>query len=112
MPLWIDAQLSPHLAPWLEQTFHIQAFSVRHLGLRDAHDRELFAAARAADAVVVTKDRDFVQLLELLGPPPQILWITCGNASNDHLRGILLRALPQALELLDRGEPLVEIGYP
>ena len=35
--LWIDAQLSPSLAPWIEETFGIPAFFVSRLGLRDAH---------------------------------------------------------------------------
>ena len=31
---------------------------------------------------MITKDRDFVELLGRLGPPPKIIWITCGNTSN------------------------------
>jgi len=58
----------------------------------------------------MTKDRDFVDLLERLGPPPQVIWITCGNTSNRAMRGILSKALPQALALVRPGEPLVEIG--
>ena len=73
-------------------------------------DREIFLAAREADAVVLTKDGDFVLLLEQLGPPPRVLWLTIGNTSNAHLREVLTRNLPTALELLRRGEPLVEIA--
>jgi len=29
MILWIDAQLSPHLAPWLKERFGLEAFSAR-----------------------------------------------------------------------------------
>ena len=43
------------------------------------------------------------------GPPP-VLWVTCGNTSNARLREILTKSLPPALELLRRGEPLVEIS--
>ena len=59
---WIDARLSPHLAPWTEATFGVEVHSVKRLGLRDAKDREIFDAARAAEAVVMTKDQDFVAL--------------------------------------------------
>ena len=90
--------------------FGVEARPVRDLGLCDAKDREIFLAAREADAVVLTKDRDFVLLLEQLGPPPQVLWLTIGNTSNAHLREVLTRNLPWALELLRRGEPLVEIA--
>jgi len=36
--LWIDAQLSPALVLWIRETFHIEAYAVRDLGLRDAKD--------------------------------------------------------------------------
>jgi predicted nuclease of predicted toxin-antitoxin system len=55
MILWIDAQLSPSLAPWLSTTFtEIEAFSVRWLGFQEATDIEIFMAAREAGAVVKT----------------------------------------------------------
>ena len=109
MILWVDAQLSPHLAAWLTDGFSVQAFSVAHLGLRDAKDHEIYQAAREAEAVVVTKDRDFVFLQERLGPPPQILWLTLGNTSNAHLKKLFSTVLAQALELIQKGEPLVQI---
>jgi predicted nuclease of predicted toxin-antitoxin system len=49
--LWIDAQLSPALAPWLSERFGVQAFSAKYLGHRDAEDAEIFRAAREAGAV-------------------------------------------------------------
>jgi predicted nuclease of predicted toxin-antitoxin system len=58
----------------------------------------------------MTKDRDFPQLLEQLGPPPQIIWITCGNTSNAFLKDLLVRTMPPALKLLLQGESLVEIS--
>ena len=58
MIVWIDAQLSPALAPWLGTNFNLEACSARYLGLRHAKDREIFFAAREAGAVVMTKDRD------------------------------------------------------
>jgi len=109
MKLWIDAQLSPALAPWLSNNLAVEAFSVRWLGLRDATDEAIFSAARNAKAVVMTKDRDFVRLLDRLGPPPQVIWVTCGNTSNTRMREILQQALPKALLLLQTGEPLVEL---
>lgn len=112
MILWIDAQLSPALAPWIADEFGIEAYSVKYLGLRDAGDLEIFRAARESGAGVLTKDNDFVLLLQQHGPPPQVLWITLGNTSNARMRQVLLRTLPSALDLLRRGEPLVEISEP
>jgi len=110
--LWLDAQISPALAPWITETFPISAVAIRDLKLRDATDHEIFEAAKKAQAVVLTKDHDFVYLLERFGPPPQVLWLTCGNTSNAHLRKILTSILPSVLELLQSGEPLVEISDP
>jgi len=44
-----------------------------------------------------------------LGSPPQIIWLRCGNTSNERLREIFQRTLHNALALLEAGEVLVEI---
>jgi len=98
--LWIDAQLSPALARWIRETCQIEAHAVRDLGLRNAKDPVIFKAAREAGVVVMSKDEDFRLLVERLGPPPQVLWVTCGNTSNARLREILTKSLPAAIELL------------
>lgn len=110
MIIWLDAQLSPALAPWIQANFGVEAHALRDVGLRDSTDREIFRAAQAAGAIVMTKDSDFVALQRQFGGPQQIIWLTCGNTSNQYLRELLNRALPEALELLEAGEPLVEIS--
>ena len=112
MTIWIDAQLSPALVEWIEVRFAITVVPVRDLGLRDAKDIVIFRAARAADAIILTKDSDFPQLLSQHGPPPKVLWLTCGNTSNAALRAVLTRTLPEALALLEAGEALVQISGP
>jgi predicted nuclease of predicted toxin-antitoxin system len=89
LTIWLDAQLSPDLAAWMQAECGVAAIPLRELGLRDADDPRIFAAARAAAAVVLTKDSDFVLLLERFGPPPQVIWLTCGNTSNAYLRALL-----------------------
>jgi len=79
-------------------------------GLARANDRDVFDAARNADAILVTKDADFVAILERLGPPPRILWLTCGNSSNANLKLLLERNLRPALEAFEHGEYPVELG--
>ncbi len=110
MIIWVDAQLSPALARWIRETFQLEAYAVREVGLRDAKDSVIFTAARDAEVVIMSKDEDFRLLVERLGAPPQILWLTCGNTSNERLREILTKSLPAAIVLLQRGEPLVEIS--
>jgi predicted nuclease of predicted toxin-antitoxin system len=108
--IWVDAQLSPLLAGWIATELGQPAQAIRDLGLRDAGDERIFQAARQANAIMLTKDADFVDLVERLGPPPPVVWITCGNTSNAALQTILRRSLPPALALLAKGEPVVEIS--
>lgn len=110
MKLWLDAQLSPSVAVWIEATFGVECRAIRDLGLRDAEDSQIFFAARDAGAVVMTKDTDFIDLQEKLGPPPSVLLLRCGNTSNVRLREVLASVLPKALSLIETGEILVEIG--
>ena len=110
MKIWVDAQLPPTLANWLSKTFTLEALALRDLSLRDARDIEIFEAARLANAVILTKDSDFIDLVCRLGTPPQILWLTCGNVTNRYLRRLLTSTLPEALKHLQQGEMIIEIG--
>ena len=110
MTIWLGAHLSPRTARWIAANFPIAAAPLRDLGLRDASDEEIFAAACIANAIMLTKDRDFVQLLEQNGSPPKVIWLTCGNTSEVALQQILSQHLGTALGLLTSGEDLVEIG--
>jgi predicted nuclease of predicted toxin-antitoxin system len=107
--IWVDAQLSPAIAAWISSNFSVPATALRDLGLRDATDRAIFLAARSALAILLTKDSDFLRLLDELGSPPKVIWLTCGNTSNARLKQILTSTLPQALALL-QSEQLVEIN--
>ena len=110
--IWLDAHLSPALAVWIASELKQSAQPVRDLGLREAKDVQIFNTARQPGTIVLTKDSDFVDLVERLGPPPQVIWLTCGNTSNAALRLLLKEALPKALNLLSKGERLVEITGP
>ena len=110
MIIWTDAQLSPAIAGWIENNFDVQAFALRDLGLRDAEDLEIFEAAIKSNAVVMTKDSDFVSLLERLDAPPKIIWLTCGNTSNANLKIILSKTLQDAIDFLESGEKIIEIS--
>ncbi|HEV2800941.1 MAG TPA: DUF5615 family PIN-like protein [Pyrinomonadaceae bacterium] len=109
MMIWVDAQLSPAIAEWISIKFSVSAVALRNVGLRDATDRAIFFAARSASAILMTKDSDFLRLLDELGAPPKVIWLTCGNTSNARLEQILSKTLPQALSLL-QSEQLVEIS--
>lgn len=110
MKFWVDAQLPPMLAQWLSKEYGVDARSLRDLGLRDASDIEIFQAAREAEAVVISKDSDFVELVSRHGTPPQLLWVTCGNVTNERLQTVFGKTFQEALASLVSGQAIVEIG--
>ena len=58
----------------------------------------------------MSKDSDFLKLIDRFGAPPAIIWITCGNTSNQKMREVLGSSLEKATELITSGEPIVEIS--
>jgi len=110
MTLWLDAQLPPQLATWIQQTLSVDAIALRELGLRDATDSTIFEAAKKAHAVLISKDSDFVELVMRHGAPPKLIWLTCGNVSNAALQILFIAKLRAAIQLLESGEAIVEVG--
>ena len=83
---------------------------MRALGLRDATDAEIFQAAQQQGVVLISKDSDFVELISRYGPPPQLIWVTCGNVTNRQLQMVFTKTFATSLELLEAGQVVVEIG--
>lgn len=110
MTIWLDNHLSPALAKWIATEFCEPCVQVRDLGLERASDRVIFEAARATASTLITKDRDFAELVTRFGPPPAIILLSCGNTSTANVRALLSGQLAQALTLARSGEPLIEIG--
>lgn len=104
----LDAHLPPSLAPWIISTFRLECFSANYLNLQNSEDNEIFMKARAINGIVITKDDDFVSLLNRKGSPPKVIWLTCGNTSKNRLKEIFISHLLPALEFLQTSD-LVEI---
>ncbi|HKJ34649.1 MAG TPA: DUF5615 family PIN-like protein [Balneolales bacterium] len=88
----------------------MEAESVRAVGLRDAIDMEIFEKTRQQDVIIMSKDNDFIKLIDQYGTPPKLIWITCGNTDNAKMREILSKTLTKAKELFEKGENIVEIS--
>lgn len=107
---WLDNQLSPAIARWMAERFpDTKAHAIRDLGLADARDLEIFEAAFAAGAIVVSKDADFRELIDSHGDGPQVVWLTCGNTSNARLRTLIEAVWEPLSARLATGARLVEI---
>lgn len=100
MRFLVDAQLPPKLAAWLIA----RGQEARHVaelldGLR-MPDAEVWQKASADDAIIVSKDKDFLDLAAVRGTPPLLLFVGAGNASTSTLLQLLDAAWPAlAVEL-------------
>ena len=109
MNFWFDEHFSHRIPVWLTREFQVNAVHVRDLGFASAKDTEIFEAARRASAIVITKDRDFRDLVDLRGPPPQVVLVSCGNTSNAALEELFRRVFPDLRTTLENGEALIEV---
>ena len=110
MKFLVDGQLSKKLSLWLKTEFGYDVFHINDFNLQFAEDKKVFEKAKQLDAVIITKDRDFLELQMKLGAPPKIIWVTSGNTSNERLKQIFLQLFPKATQYLKQGHNLVEIS--
>jgi len=108
MRFLVDAQLPPALARSLAERGHT-AEHVYDIGLHTADDPVLWDYAVSAGAVIITKDEDFALRRTLMDAGPAIVWLRRGNTSRRELLAWFEPLLPTVIDLLSRGEPLVEI---
>ena len=88
MKLLFDQNLSFKLAQKLEDPFPGSS-QVRLLGLDEAEDAEIWDYARQHGFTLVTKDVDYYDRSGLLGHPPKVIWLRCGNRNTAFIEGLL-----------------------
>jgi predicted nuclease of predicted toxin-antitoxin system len=109
MKFWLNANLAPKIATWLCQEFNIDCVALLDLKEESLSDEEIFARARIANAVVITKDYDFVNLVTARGAPPQVIILSIGNCTNKVLIEILRKNFGEALKFIHDGQAIVEL---
>jgi predicted nuclease of predicted toxin-antitoxin system len=77
-------------------------------GLLTATDRQIWQEVSLRSAVLATKDRDFSLLRAASYDGPVILWVRAGNAANRILITQMVRALPEIVGAIERGEAVIE----
>jgi predicted nuclease of predicted toxin-antitoxin system len=55
---------------------------VKELGLTDYSDLEIWNFAYKNNYTIITFDSDFIDLANLKGTPPKIIWLRFGNSTN------------------------------
>lgn len=104
----IDEQLPPSLAFLFSAKGH-RAEHVRRIGLDGATDTIVWERAKHTNAVLVTKDEDFISLSRLDPQSPQIVWIRLGNVSNSALVRKIEPLFERIIESIETGDRLIEI---
>jgi len=106
MRFLIDAQLPPALARLLAAKGHIaeHAFDI---GPEDASDRQLWNYAILHQAVIVTKDEDFSDMVAAIVPAPVVIWVRVGNVSRDALLKWFEPQLPRVIDMVEAGQAII-----
>ena len=78
MKLLFDENLSSRLCAQIADLFPGSS-QARLAGLAEASDRALWAYAKDNGFTIVSLDADFAEMATLLGTPPKVIWLRCGN---------------------------------
>jgi predicted nuclease of predicted toxin-antitoxin system len=99
----VDAQLPPALARWLANAGE-EASHVREIGMMSTPDALIFAEAARRDAIVITKDTDFLVLADAFPErAPAIIHVRTGNCTARHLLARWAEAWPELKAALHAG---------
>jgi predicted nuclease of predicted toxin-antitoxin system len=79
--LILDQNISFRVVTLLATTFK-NLKQVRQLGLVDTSDAEIWSFAKKNNYAIITFDSDFIDLANLKGTPPKVIWLRFGNSSN------------------------------
>ncbi len=90
MKLLFDQIISPKIVKQLEDIFP-DAKQVRHLGLENASDIQIFEYAKKNGFAIVTFDSDFVDLNIVKGFPPKIIWLKTGNLTTKSISELIIK---------------------
>jgi predicted nuclease of predicted toxin-antitoxin system len=85
MKILLDANISWKLVNRLSPVFG-ECNHVDLIGIKvPAEDKDIWNYALDNGSIIITKDTDFVDLLELKGFPPKVVLLKTGNNSNQAL---------------------------
>jgi predicted nuclease of predicted toxin-antitoxin system len=96
--LLLDQNLSRKLPAKLQDIF-LGTSHVIAERLDAATDTQIWTYAKANDFCIVTKDVDFAERSKLLGAPPKVVWLRCGNTTPGEVENIIRTNAVLILEL-------------
>ena len=102
MKLLFDQNLSFKLCRRLADVFP-GSTQVRLLGMEGTDDWSIWPYTKTNGFALVSQDADFADIATLYGPPPKVIWLRCGNQSNDVIE-VLLRDRVEEITRFDADE--------
>ena len=109
MKILLDANISRKLVNTLKPIFG-ECAHVDLIGLNvPVVDIEIWNYALENEYIIITKDNDFTDLLELKGFPPKIVLLKTGNNSSKALLELLKKIKPMIEDLEKNEYGLLEI---
>jgi predicted nuclease of predicted toxin-antitoxin system len=109
MKILLDANISWKLVNTLRPIFG-ECDHVDLIGIDvPAEDIDIWNYALDNGYIIITKDNDFVDLLELNGFPPKVVLLKTGNNSSQALMELLMNIKPMIEDLDKNNYGLIEI---
>jgi predicted nuclease of predicted toxin-antitoxin system len=112
LEFWIDVNLPPAMAKWIQEDFGIAAKSFKELNFDTEKDEVIFtiAAERFNTIISTTKDIDFKNFAEEISIHPRILYLNIGNVSNKILKEIVYKSLNEVIRIFsETDDTFIEI---
>jgi predicted nuclease of predicted toxin-antitoxin system len=79
---WVDAQISPIIARWLNEKRGFETKSAYSLQLTGVGDMDIYLRAKKqGNVILISKDTDFVNIIQTLGSPPKLINVIMGNCT-------------------------------
>lgn len=103
----VDENLPQHLTYWIREQGH-NATHVDFEGLKRSPDHDIWQWAAANNAVVISKDQDFLNRVQALSGP-RLIWVRSGNTRKNPLMQLFKAFWPSIIDALENGELLVEL---
>ena len=109
MKFLLDENLSKRIVPLLEKDFP-GTTHVTSIGLERAKDKAIWSYVKKGKYVIVSRDSDFIDMVSLYGPPPQVILLSWGNCRRQEVAEMLIAKRDEILlALADPARGLVEI---
>jgi predicted nuclease of predicted toxin-antitoxin system len=109
MKILLDANISWKLTKTLSPIFG-ECLHVDNIDITiPAQDVDIWNYAKENEFIIITKDNDFVDLLEVKGYPPKIVLLKTGNNSSNALVQLLINSKELIQELNENDYGLLEL---